>query len=505
MKKLLCVLLCILITAGLLPLQVWAEEETQVEAPGPLVAEMPEAEAEELVEDVICAQAQDAISFQPLASEWTVVKLVNIEREKLGLDPLTAFGAIQEAAGARAGELATLLDHTRPDGTKFYTVLKEYGVSYNETAENIAWGYSSANSAMRGWVNSAGHYKSMTSEKYRHIGVGRNGSYWVQLFVGHRKDSYLNYFDVIVREASYPCGTTIEEMDMYAIMQSKQYGTCYLPIRSDYCSGYDPTKLGTQTVKVSALGFTDTVKVTVDQHDVVTDGAVAATCTEDGLTEGSHCASCGEVLTRQQVIPALGHSYTSKVTAPTCAEEGYTTYTCSACGDSYMDDYINATGEHTYSNERDEACNVCGYTREVKIETTPMYRMYNPNSGEHFYTGSKEEREILRKAGWDYEGIGWYAPTKIGEPVYRMYNPNSGDHHYTMSWSGVEMLKGFGWKYEGVGWNSELSKYGDPLYRLYNPNADCGSHHYTNSEDERDFLIYVGWIYEGIGWYGVKK
>ena len=50
------------------------------------------------------------------------------------------------------------------------------------------------------------------------------------------------------------------------------------------------------------------------------------------------------------------HSYTSEVIAPTCVAQGYTTHTCS-CGDEYVDSYVDATGEHSYSNG---ACTVCG-------------------------------------------------------------------------------------------------------------------------------------------------
>ena len=138
-----------------------------------------------------------------------------------------------------------------------------------------------------------------------------------------------------------------------------------------------------------------------------------------------------------------------------------------------------------------------------KVETTPMYRLYNPNSGEHFYTGSTEERDNLITAGWNYEGIAWNAPTKTGTPVYRLFNPNSGDHHYTMSEEERDNLVNVGWQYEGVCWNS-ASADNLPQYRLYNPNADCGSHHYTGSTEERDFLVSVGWIYEGIGWFGIR-
>ena len=37
-----------------------------------------------------------------------------------------------------------------------------------------------------------------------------------------------------------------------------------------------------------------------------------------------------------------------------------------------------------------------------------MYRLYNPNSGEHFYTASTNERDELLAAGWHDEGIAWY-------------------------------------------------------------------------------------------------
>lgn len=155
---------------------------------------------------------------------------------------------------------------------------------------------------------------------------------------------------------------------------------------------------------------------------------------------------------------------------------------------------------HTYEGD---TCTVCGhiYGALDTIAKTPMYRMYNPNSGEHFYTGSELERDFLVEAGWHYEGIAWHAPIFSGEPVYRMLNPNSGDHHYTMSWEEVEMLMEATWIYEGVSWNSPAE--GSVQYRLYNPNADIGSHHYTNSEVERDYLVSLGWRLEGIGWYGI--
>ena len=62
-----------------------------------------------------------------------------------------------------------------------------------------------------------------------------------------------------------------------------------------------------------------------------------------------------------------------------------------------------------------------------------MYRLYNPNSGEHFYTSNIAERDTLTGLGWRYEGIGWQAPSWSNTPVYRLYNRNGGEHHYTLN------------------------------------------------------------------------
>ena len=134
-------------------------------------------------------------------------------------------------------------------------------------------------------------------------------------------------------------------------------------------------------------------------------------------------------------------------------------------------------------------------------DTATMFRLYNPNSGEHFYTASLAEGKNLIVTGWNYEGIAWFAPKKSKTPVYRLYNPNAGDHHYTMSVTEKNSLVKAGWNYEGIGWYSDDKK-GTPLYRLYNPNAVTGAHHYTVSAKERDSLVSVGWKDEGIGWYG---
>lgn len=132
-----------------------------------------------------------------------------------------------------------------------------------------------------------------------------------------------------------------------------------------------------------------------------------------------------------------------------------------------------------------------------------LYRLYNPNSGEHFYTSSIVERTNLVNLGWTQEGIGWNSPSSSSTPVYRLYNPNAGDHHYTTSAEERDYLASLGWSYEGIGWYSDDSQ-SVAVYRQYNPYATAGAHNFTTSVSERDYLVSVGWSDEGIAWYGIS-
>ena len=74
-------------------------------------------------------------------------------------------------------------------------------------------------------------------------------------------------------------------------------------------------------------------------HSEVIDTAVEATCTETGLTEGSHCDVCNEVLIEQVVVNAKGHEWS---------------YICGECGQTNEEYYtkdlkFTLTGDNTYS------------------------------------------------------------------------------------------------------------------------------------------------------------
>ena len=98
--------------------------------------------------------------------------------------------------------------------------------------------------------------------------------------------------------------------------------------------------------------------------------AVNATCTETGLTEGAKCSDCGETLTAQEEIPALGHTEeTVAGKAATCTEAGLTDgVKCSVCGETLTaQEEIPALG-HTEETVAGKAatCTEAGLTDGVK-------------------------------------------------------------------------------------------------------------------------------------------
>lgn len=103
------------------------------------------------------------------------------------------------------------------------------------------------------------------------------------------------------------------------------------------------TKNGEKTFTCSVCKETKKETIKATGHKSVVDKAIAATCTKDGKTEGSHCSVCGAVLTAQSVIKAVGHklSFVTKVDATTTAAGNVAYYHCSVCGKNFKDEKGN--------------------------------------------------------------------------------------------------------------------------------------------------------------------
>lgn len=241
-------------------------------------------------------------------------------------------------------------------------------------------------------------------------------------------------------------------------------------------------KAGNFSVNGSVKGYTGTVKVNVKVLGLKSSAPVTTVNTSTNVPP--------KLPATVKVTWSDGSQTTEQVTWDTPQFKQY-----AKAGTFTVSGTLKSSGTKVYA------------TVNVAVTTQEMYRLYNPNSGEHFYTASTGERDMLKGVGWNYEGVGWVAPVKSSEPVYRLYNPNAGDHHYTTSAPEKDMLVKAGWNYEGIGWYSADSSYPKraPLYREYNPNAKSGAHNFTLNKAEDNYLGSIGWKQEGTAWYAVHS
>jgi hypothetical protein len=140
----------------------------------------------------------------------------------------------------------------------------------------------------------------------------------------------------------------------------------------------------------------------------------------------------------------------------------------------------------------------------------PIYRLYSPSKGVHFYTLSDKERSKLTSTntGWEYEKEAFSAhkASVVGSTaVYRFLNLLSGRHFYTIKTSERDkLINSDQWQYEGIAYYAYAAAGVDrkELYRFYSPSR--GAHLFTTSLSERNKIISLysaTWNYEGTAFY----
>lgn len=116
--------------------------------------------------------------------------------------------------------------------------------------------------------------------------------------------------------------------------------------------------------------YKDGTAITGQTDDTLTVSEAGRYAVKAVAHKGADIASA-ETESAAVVVTAEGHVYVPTVTKPTCTEQGYTTYTCDICGDSYVTDYTEATG-HSFSDKwitdgknHWHECTVCGAKKDV--------------------------------------------------------------------------------------------------------------------------------------------
>jgi uncharacterized protein YkwD len=115
-----------------------------------------------------------------------ILRLVNAERNQAGCRPLVLNSTLSKAAQAHSADMAAHqnMSHTGSDGSSPGDRITRAGYTWSSYGENVAYGYSTAQQVMDGWMSSPGHRANILNCGFKEIGVGlaQPGSYWTQDF-----------------------------------------------------------------------------------------------------------------------------------------------------------------------------------------------------------------------------------------------------------------------------------------------------------------------------------
>ena len=137
---------------------------------------------------------------------------------------------------------------------------------------------------------------------------------------------------------------------------------------------------------------------------------------------------------------------------------------------------------------------------KIQAEPYAVFRLYNPNTGEHFYTADVFEAMEIFAAGWQYDGVAFHHAGTEGVPLFRLRNPETGFHMFTTGTDERDNLVTQGWILEGVAFNVFTGSTQTAIYCAYNPNN--GDHFFTSNYNEYEDVVSKGWDADrGIAFY----
>ena len=161
----------------------YAAETTQ--APANYAAETTQAPSNERA----TTETKTNTTAAPSTSNYErrVVELVNVERQKNGLAPLTLDSAISNVARIKSKDMSdnNYFAHQSPTYGSAADMLTQNGIRYSAWGENIAAGQRTPEEVVNAWMNSEGHRANILASHFTKIGVGyvNNGRpYWTQMF-----------------------------------------------------------------------------------------------------------------------------------------------------------------------------------------------------------------------------------------------------------------------------------------------------------------------------------
>ncbi len=113
------------------------------------------------------------------------VQLVNDHRTSVGCPAMSWNTPVAAVAQLHSEDMVArdFFSHTNPDGDSPFDRLRDAGITYSAAAENIAYGYPTADAVLAGWLDSPGHRANIENCSLTEHGVGLDGTHWTHVFI----------------------------------------------------------------------------------------------------------------------------------------------------------------------------------------------------------------------------------------------------------------------------------------------------------------------------------
>lgn len=102
-----------------------------------------------------------------------IFKLINKEREKENISPLTLNNKLIQAAKNKAKDLKDnkYFDHNSPDGKQFSSWIKDTDYKYSFIGENLATNFQTEEGVINAWMKSESHRENILEENFTETGI----------------------------------------------------------------------------------------------------------------------------------------------------------------------------------------------------------------------------------------------------------------------------------------------------------------------------------------------
>ena len=246
-------------------------------------------------------------------------------------------------------------------------------------------------------------------------------------------------------------------------------------------------------------------------HSIVVDSAVPATCVSTGLTEGSHCETCGEVIVAQTVIPMVDHNWDEgEFTPATTSTAGSITYICTVCGLTKTETptgWIIINGVTYFYGEDGIAYsgfNIIGSTYYYFDENGVMQTGWQNIGGSTYYFDSQGAMQT----GWLQIDGSWYYFGSDGVMVTGLQTISGSKYYFDSNGvmqTGLQTVGGSTYYFDSsgvmvTGWQqigSSWYYFGTDGAMVTGWKQISGSWYYFNSSG----VMQTGWLKDGSYWY----